>query len=449
MKNTGSVPFVWEQSPGRPKDETNKQIQTKENPPCLPKLPPGWVLKPKKKDSAIAEDLITEFGDDVDDDDVDDDNDTEEAFMDALDTLSRGESSFYNCSVSGVSGLESDVKPSGLFSADPKIRDFMMGRFLPAAKAMASEVPQNAFRKHIIKEKPLEVKKIVNIDSKKPQLRYGPNFLQDFVQDNEEDEENSDYDYDEHGNIKSKLCGFLPRFCLKGSVGHVNPVSGTRTSNRTQASSSSISSFSETENEPARIGIYECRSFDRSSVPETINHNIYNRLQGCGVPEGSQSSVPEKNNSSSQKKRATSFKELLADDKNKNETNGQDFLMEKTLYVDTVHVIKSPKGQSKDDTDMDADGSKDDMKMEKHMDQDPEDWIDSKNGDQDLKGSKDGVFELPAPPPLPKSPSDSWLWRTLPSVSSKNTATQWNPKYPSSNAQLGHSEGPLLPIPES
>lgn len=470
MTNIGSVPFGWECSPGRPKDETDKRIQMKENPPSLPKLPPGWILKPKKKDSDnITEDLITEFesaklakkeSSDSGNDDDDDDDDTDEAFMDALDTLSRGESSFYNCSASGVSGLESDVKPSGILSADPKIRDFMMGRFLPAAKAMASEVvPQNASRKHVVKEKPREVKKITNLDSKTVQLRYGPNFLQDIVNENEEGEEDSDHDYDEHGNISSKLCGFLPRFCLKGSVGHVNPVSGTRTANRTHASSSSISSFSETENEPARIGIYEHRSFDRTSVPETTNQNIYNRLQGCGISnEGSQSFVPERNNSSSQKKRATSFKELLADDdKNKNEKDGQDFLIEKTLYVDTVHMIKSPKGQSKfraDDTDMmiaddDDDESKDGMKMETHMDQDPEEWVDDKNGDQDLKGSQDGVFELPAPPPLPKSPSDSWLWRTLPSVSSKNTAVRWNPKYPSSSVQLGSSEGPLLPIPES
>ncbi|XP_024987268.1 uncharacterized protein LOC112522403 isoform X1 [Cynara cardunculus var. scolymus] len=460
MKNTGSVPFGWEHSPGRPKDETDKQIQTEENPPSLPKLPPGWDLKPKRKDSDnITEEFITEYGsaksakkESSESGNDDDDDDTDEAFMDALDTLSRGESSFYNCSASGVSGLESAVKPSGILSADPKIRNFMMGRFLPAAKAMASEIPQNIYRKNVVKEKPLEVKKIANMDNKKVQLRYGPNFLQDIGQNNEE--EDSDYDYDEHGNISSKLCGFLPRFCLKGSVGHVNPVSGTRTANRTHAtSSSSISSFSETENEPARIAVYEHRSFDRSSVPETTNQNIYNRLQGCEISNiGSQSSVPERNNSSTQKQRATSFKELLADEKNKNETDGQDVLIEKTLYVDTVHMIRSPKEQSKfkaDDTDMVADDEpKDDMKMETHMDQDPEEWIDDKNGYHDSKGSQDGVFELPAPPPLPKSPSDSWLWRTLPSVSSKNTAIRWNPKYPSSNAQIGHSEGPLLPIPE-
>ena len=178
-----------------------------------------------------------------------------------------------------------------------------------------------------------------------------------------------------------------------------------------------------------------------------MNQNIYNRLLGRGIPNvGSQSS---RNNSTSQKKRATNFKDLLAEDKNKNETGGQDFLIEKTLYVDTVHVIKSSKGQSKfeaNDTDMvvaDDDILKDDVKVATYMDQDPpeeEEWIEGKNGDKDLKGSRDGVFELPAPPPLPKSPSDSWLWRTLPAVSSKNTGVRWNQKYPSSNDQLGHSE---------
>ncbi|KAF9587255.1 hypothetical protein IFM89_039527 [Coptis chinensis] len=40
------------------------------------------------------------------------------------------------------------------------------------------------------------------------------------------------------------------------------------------------------------------------------------------------------------------------------------------------------------------------------------------------KGSPDVYSsQFPLAPPLPKSPSESWLWCTLPSVSSKNSAT--------------------------
>lgn len=38
-----------------------------------------------------------------------------------------------------------------------------------------------------------------------------------------------------------------------------------------------------------------------------------------------------------------------------------------------------------------------------------------------LKHSQDMNMEFPASPPLPKSPSDSWLFRTLPSVSTKTS----------------------------
>lgn len=33
----------------------------------------------------------------------------------------------------------------------------------------------------------------------------------------------------------------------------------------------------------------------------------------------------------------------------------------------------------------------------------------------------DDALPAPLPPPLPESPSDSWLWRTLPTVASKGS----------------------------
>lgn len=242
IMNTGNVPFGWENSPGRPK---NKQVQAKENSPRFPNLPPGRFYKHVKKD------LDTNVAKSVGSSKKGSSEDSDEAYVDALDTLSRGETSFYNCSASGVSGNGSNVKPSGNLEADPKMRDYMMGRFLPAAKAMASDVhvSQPTYKKNVVKERPLEVKKPVNVDNNKLQLRYGPNFVDH--EKEEDDETDSDNDSNQHGNKSSKFCGLIPRFCS------VNPVHGMcmrarlpiSPANRNQASSSSVSSFSETDNE--------------------------------------------------------------------------------------------------------------------------------------------------------------------------------------------------------
>lgn len=178
---------------------------------------------------------------------------------------------------------------------------------------------------------------------------------------------------------------------------------------------------------------------------------LYNRLQGnetsVDFSESFQSTVSEKSDSSS-KKKVVSFKELLADKNTKEtETDSQDSIIEKTLYVDTVQIIKSPQENKFPPCpksqpicneslkpDMFADESKQDL--ERKQCEEPKaglEVIDHTNGDKQLKASATRFFELPAPPPLPKTPSDSWLFRTLPSVSSRNTHMRWNQKYPSSN----------------
>ncbi|KAI3950235.1 hypothetical protein MKW92_030817 [Papaver armeniacum] len=205
IRNAGAVPFMWEHTPGTPKDETNTNqgvfVSSPEvrSPVVAPKLPPGRVLEikrrepPEKKQSkeqqprnevvkvqSQMKKLVTSnrrnklrsHPDDTNNaskleslkdvpvmgkkgaSDSEGDGDDDDAFIDAQDTLSRSESFFFNCSISGVSGLDgsTDAKPtpSGTFSSDLKTRDFMMGRFLPAAKAMASDTPQYAPRRQAV-----------------------------------------------------------------------------------------------------------------------------------------------------------------------------------------------------------------------------------------------------------------------------------------------------------
>ncbi|KAI3744094.1 hypothetical protein L1987_57169 [Smallanthus sonchifolius] len=416
MMNSGSVPFGWEHSPGRPKNERNKQVQIMENPPSLPKLPPGRFFKPRKMfRSECSKSKQKESSGSRNDDDDYDDCDNDEVYMDAVDSLSRGETSFYNCSASG-----------------------------------------------------------------------------DVSHDKEEhDDYDSDYEYHEHGKKSSKFCGLIPRFCS------VNPVHGVcvraklpiSPANRTQASSSSSSSFRETDNEPARSAVYKHRSMSgvlKSGSIEPANlegSKLYSRLQGPVISVDLsgliQSTVSEQSDSSS-KKKGISFRELLADKKNTyeiTETDSQDSMIEKTLYVDTVHVTESPKENSIPlctkpqsssneplESDTFADGSKHDMKTRKYKDPDAdvelELFSDDAKGNHKLKDYDTKLFEHPAPPPLPKSPLDSWLCRTLPSVSSKKAPTLWIPKFPSSNTlandpktdeniQLQSTQEQMSPMPES
>lgn len=519
LKNTGSIPFVWEHSPGRPKDdESHNQIQPKEYPLGLPKLPPGRISKPRKKDSDnITQDhvhlhLHTNLPKDrsslqsvfqteekksrfersksmkkeIRSDSSEGDDNNNETFMDALDTLSRGDqSSFYNCSTSGVNVNvnsthdQSDVmNTSGILRSDPKLRDFMMGRFIPAAKAMASETqtPHHhlySSRKQIFRDNhPREVKKLANMENKKLQLRYGPMFLQD-TKEEEEEEDDSYHEYYEHEyeheNSSFKFCGLLPRFCSRGSLNLVGPVPGIGMKpmriSRTHASSNSLGSFIEIEKRSlTRSHLVKHHDSIGTSNQKNHNHNhnynfnhnhpklegskLYNRLQGCGFSESSVSEN-ESSSSSSQKKRL-SFKELLNDKNNlKNERvrDNQDSIIEKTLYVDTENSI--PSNVKQENTDTDTQGHVETQTQTQVVDQSPKD-------------SEDSAYDTPTPPPLPKSPSDSWLGRTLPSVSSNNkqTTIRWNPRFRPSDMLAAESEsdktpplripkGPLLPIPES
>ncbi|PRQ21741.1 hypothetical protein RchiOBHm_Chr7g0242591 [Rosa chinensis] len=180
VRNLGTVPFIWEQIPGRPKDESIPKNQDLEGPLVAPKLPPRRVSKFKKQGldkgakgttaaqsqtgnelssaqtiSALERKVATKDERSKEGkEERTSSEDGDETYLDALDAFSRTESAYMNRSVSGLDGP--DIIPSGTFSTDPQIRDFMMGRFLPAAKAMASETPHNAPRKQqVAREQPI------------------------------------------------------------------------------------------------------------------------------------------------------------------------------------------------------------------------------------------------------------------------------------------------------
>ncbi|KAI9176414.1 hypothetical protein LWI28_002493 [Acer negundo] len=607
IRNPGTVPFTWEQTPGRPKDGSKSKSQAIERPPVAPKLPPGRILNVKQqaldKGSDSTKSMWTRTGnvpansqsvsnshnkvtkcessiEEMEETASSSTEDSDEAYVDALETLSRTESLFLNCSVSGVSGLDgADLKPSGTFATDPQTRDFMMGRFLPAAKAMASETPPYSTRKPpIAREQPRP--RIISVDKRLPIRQHSPNNVHFPAQDKRLEESDDEDDFDRHENLSSSVCGLLPRFCLKNSFCLLNPVPGMRVQaqepvvsvrgGRAQAWNSYSSSCSDNQNEKVRDAAYERRSrtqtadiqqtkLELKSEPNQKTYRnkgqnlegspLYSRFQGSVK---SPSEIQSSQSVFNEPKRHKEFRELLTCQSTKWES-GAASPIEKTLYIDSVHKVESPNSNScSSDTKRLSDDRGDDFDSPvkireikgtltidsslqgiKHLNLVDEKGIlrhkslesvdsnflssparsargmeiDVKSNsteDQDLcktfikltspkvsgdekidlesqlcmksisspESSHDNYSQLLLPLPLPKSPSDSWLKRTLPTVSKKNSPS-WsslgpcdyttvqassktssvNPKWETivktSNGHLRFSEELLAPIPEN
>ncbi|KAK4386006.1 hypothetical protein Sango_2471200 [Sesamum angolense] len=625
IRNPGAVPFVWEQTPGQPKEEIKSLTQNCDRPPIAPKLPPGRypevnqqecrkvppsisrsknqavnvpcasdnkkqaVNVPRESRSNPSHDendkIFESSKETVEEKDSSDSGDSDGAYVDALDILSRTESFFLNCSTSGLSGLDDlDAKPTGRFAMDLQTRDFMMNRFLPAAKAMASETPQYApKRQHVVQEQPQKVK---NIGAQfKPSLRYGPSFAKRYshYHDDGDEEEESDDEYDQHESLPA-VCGLLPRFCLKSSLCLLNPVPAmsvrtrvpTSSANKVQPRSSSAGSYSETENE-CRSGRTEPKSIDKihkvkldDEKTELTNESYRLESDSTSTYRDSPLSfledkevhcIPEEkihaglNGFELQEEGIRTFKEILADQGSPKESDGGALIIEKTLYVDTIGRVESPSLRSFSPDTQDTFGFptsreeyheiinnsmdqihtidsplEDSKKLDTTDGQDKlllnaqklgefnisSQFADSnktcetgtpkafgENGDfsidstttenievtenkaaeslekqlpaaTTLGNSHQNYSEFPVPPPLPKSPSDSWLFRTLPSVPPKNSflrsylGAAINPenkgsKVPTSDTKwetivkttkmqgrhLHYSEGLLATIPET
>lgn len=148
------------------------------------------------------------------------------------------------------------------------------------------------------------------------------------------------------------------------------------------------------------------------------------------------------------------FKELLDGRGSPEEAGSGNPIVEKTLYVDTEQKMKSPdlwsSSPKKRDEDHELiikrndqthteDSSVEDLKKLIAVDTDKKLLPNNHDFRVIEQGSKESFEKhlskavtvekslyqnhlgLIAPPPLPKSPSDSWLWRTLPSVPTKSS----------------------------
>ncbi|KAL6137905.1 hypothetical protein ACLB2K_063194 [Fragaria x ananassa] len=392
VRNPGTVPFIWEQIPGRPKDESIRKKHALEGPQVAPRLPPGRVLKVMKQGldegskgtaaqsqngnvlssshtiSAVERkvDIKEETSKEQKEESTSSEN-GDETYLDALDALSRTESAYMNCSVSGLSGLDGpDIIPCGTFSTDPQTRDFMMGRFLPAAKAMASETPHNAPRKHpvareqpISREEPRRVKKLMTGDKQHQSNQYRPVYIQDIDEEASEDE-------------GMRMPVQAPIYSIRRVLGN----------------SSYAGSHTEAKNKHGGTGVYKQRLISRDqeaglheddidlkresdqisnrSDGLTLDGSSVNkRLQGSAISpyrrECSQSilhdgkcflGIPEKakrskeTSSSDKYRNGHRFLELLSSENAEWEARVGSPVVEKTLYVDSVQTVKSSSSNS-------------------------------------------------------------------------------------------------------
>ncbi|KAL4328149.1 uncharacterized protein LOC107630026 isoform X1 [Arachis ipaensis] len=355
VSNPGTVPFVWEKSPGRPKEEGKSETLLLERHVITPKLPPGRASKVEQKDSdkVPKATLVTQSGigssisssqscsssdnkvttkhesikEIIQEKTSSGSDDGDEIYQDAIDTLSRTESFFMTCSISGLSAWdEQEVQPSTSFSADQQARDFMIGRFLPAAKAMASETSQVQYTSKkpvVMKEQPRLVKKVVNGEKPRPLNPKWQNVMPHYAQNigREESEYESD-DNDIAENFAPKVCGLFPRFCL------LNPMPGLRMEDRILNSpvhrmhGASQRTTAKRHTGTANYGKSLAgtqsgftKEKDSAGIPEKSNHVIDPHRRGCS--------------------------EFSSAERTRFESICESPVVEKTLYVDSVRKVKS------------------------------------------------------------------------------------------------------------
>ncbi|MED6172522.1 hypothetical protein PIB30_050829 [Stylosanthes scabra] len=386
VRTAGAVPFVWEKAPGKPKEQSNsiKDATITLNPST------GKVSKINQQQ--YSDSVRISDNEEVKEKEKvagSDDSDDDENFVDALETLSRTDSFFM--STASVVDDQEVLQPSRGLSSLPSNRDFIIDRFLPAAKAMTSGPQPPSFRKKIVgqEQQQKEVKKVVRPENSLPLTlsQHRPKALPHYVEDKSED-------CDGAGNFTATGCGLFPKLCL------LSPITGSR--NEDKAPSPAVhettkehakTSFPRKKSSDSQPGFTEVK--DILCVSEKSKHHS----RGCSKPS-STSETP---------------------------------VVEKTLYVDSMSKVKSQTIHKGGDsskhskklnstevaTKVGEDG-KIDLESQRVMQLSQKETND--DDDDDDTRYKQLSLELPSL----KAPSESWLKRTLPTISTSNLQSRTN-----------------------
>ncbi|KAK6124230.1 hypothetical protein DH2020_041982 [Rehmannia glutinosa] len=476
-----AVPFHWEHTPGRPKTgvETPNagriSDSIRRNSGEVPKLPPGRLSGPSRYSSGERSNdqniyrpqieafsfndhasLLEKLNDSLKCKDESESESEDDAYSDALDSLSLTESWSLNYSVSGISGYHSSgVKPSGTFCVDKQTREFMMNRFLPAAKAVVIETPQYVVKKPtVLNEQPKEMKKVVSGELRllkqygADALPYQSRYIDNLESEDEEQESNK-----VPVKKSGKTWGILPRFCVKNSLCLLNPIPALKSKTRTpttpligevkrlrrNALSGPLdkNACQVPHKKKFHSGLL---SRDLPRIEDKLTNDSYQFLNSRGSPKSGLSplrryrsgsiSLTEMSPQSPHFVKEPGFSAYLRKSRiNERGSSGlTSDVMEKTVYVDSINKKADALGdfcgeRSKVFADSWQMEEKYAVKSDQHIPS-PKfaDEVEDKEEKSELENGResDSTMKSPLPPPLPKSPSESWLWRTLPSISLGN-----------------------------
>lgn len=192
-----AIPFIWEQIPGKAKDRKKPASQQ-------PKIAQNSQRFPSRTTPV-------------------DEQSSEDVQADATETLSMS----FSCNYSEEN---SDMESLRSFSTDIQTRDYLMNRFLPAAKSMIVETPQYVTKKQEtpVPEPPKYVKKVYSGELRPLLLEKYP--VSSVSPYNHENDKESDVVEDVKKKPSKKGFGFfLPRICTKRSSCLSNPMPGPKT----------------------------------------------------------------------------------------------------------------------------------------------------------------------------------------------------------------------------
>ncbi|KAL6992401.1 hypothetical protein U1Q18_010510 [Sarracenia purpurea var. burkii] len=460
-----TVPFLWEKVPGRPKGGCKAEAQFPVESSYPPRLPPGRssdvprllleaykdqnVFDPQIEESPLDntttlwEGLKKEVNSESDDD----------GFSDALDTLSM------NHSISDLSG--SDVMSSGIFSADTRTCDFMMNRFLPAAKAMVLDMPQSVSKKQLMTPKrPRQDKKLVGCERRSLQSAVVP-YYDKYIKDAESEDEDEDDECAGSGKKSVKVFGLFSRFCIKNSLCLLNPVPGMK-ANKTQVPTSSAK----------KVGNRLTRTSYSGPLTQMADKNswgaAYKQKLDCRSQSHQLHKVKSKPTGESNRLNYSADLGMMHGSYSHRcflgVTNDVEALeaikmsgsiiptVEKRLYIDSVDIVKLQLSETissgaenlKDSSgktfasSVDGNtssalisnvrrraGGVESLSIDHAQNQQSGSLDCSKADDQGNHNVSSMLSTLP--PPLPKSPSESWLWRTVPSTALRHPFSRSTP----------------------
>ncbi|ONM37756.1 hypothetical protein ZEAMMB73_Zm00001d043395 [Zea mays] len=458
LRHPGTVPFAWEQRPGQPKSVRTRRAAPPTPPRETSRARPGETggspyydavaeldlqalrgvadqgsrtaaasrkvvvgenelavavesTKDVKKHEALPAAAVLQKQDGIVEEE-------EERFSDALDTLSRTESFAMNCSVSGLSGA---LDPG--HGAEPGSRGFMMDRFLPAAQAVAVGSPQYTFRKagaaggtgnsgsgHA---RAAAVKAGVGNGEDRmrrapvqlPYQHLPPNYLSCAYPRHEEHEEEDEGDDDDDDYDVHSTRGFSAKgYAVMSPSSKPNGSSGTGDKDDKASRSNGSGSFGKDHDRTSLVGSDDSsfkRSSSMSSGPDgtvhedSMDHHRDTDSDTChlGVLVHTKAALDANIYDTQPGGRKTVGNNLIV----KDQVN--DPLTEK------IAELREPTFPLDDGKDLQRNAS---HELPQHLE------------DNDVAKKEIIPLQSLLPLPVPKSPSESWLSRTLPSVTNRS-----------------------------